>query len=327
MQRYDHYIAVDWSMSSMAIARLTGENERLSLKETPASVADLKAYLKSLRGRKILTVEESNSSQWLYVELNSHVDKFLMCDPHRNRLLSDGPKTDKIDAKKLVHLLKAGLMKEVFHTADETIYLRKLTSHYQDLVRMGVMKKNQRSALFRSYGLCHKKDNFSGNHSLEGFVLGHLDIQIQSYEEIKKEYEAKFKEFAKSSKNARLLKSIPGVGDVHAVELLALIVDAKRFPTLGHLYSYAGLIRHEKISGGRYYGDRKPRSSHELKRVMKMITYAALRGSENKVTKYYRHLIEKGVAGHNARHACTRKIAAYTYGILRTERKLEPSKY
>lgn len=328
MQEYDHYIAVDWSIATMAIARLTGANSRLSMTEVPSSVSDLETYLKSLKGKKILTIEESNSSQWLYVELNKFVDKLLVCDPHRNRLLSDGPKTDKIDAKNLVHLLKSGLMKEVFHSAEEFIYLRKLVSHYQDLIRAGVMSKNQRSALFRSYGLCHKKDTFSGDHKVEEFVLIQLDQQIKVYEETKEKYEAKFKEFAKKSKMAKLLKSIPGVGDIHAVELLACIVDVKRFPTLGHLYSYSGLIRHDKISGGRSYGSRKPRYSRDLHRVIKMITFSAIaKGGDNKLSNYNQYLLQKGMPAHNARHACSRKVAAYVYGILKSERKLDPAKF
>ena len=164
---FDHYIAVDWSMTTMAIARMTGVAERLTVNEHPTSVEDFKVYLKSLKGSKILTFEESNNSQWLYVEVRDHVDQLLVCDPHRNRLLSDGPKNDKIDAEKLVRLLKGNLLKEVFHTTDQVIYLRKLVSHYQDVIRMGVMIKNQRSAMFRSYGLNHKKDIFEGDHCLE----------------------------------------------------------------------------------------------------------------------------------------------------------------
>jgi transposase len=325
---YDHYIAIDWSIKSMAIARLTGALERLTVSEHPTSIADLKVYLKSLKGTKILTIEESNSSQWIYVEVKESVDKILVCDPYRNHLLSDGPKNDKIDAEKLVRLLKSGLMKEVFHTTDHVIYLRKLVSHYQDIIHAGVKMKNQRSAMFRSYGLNHKQDLFEGDHPLEGFVVDRLDAQIELYEKSKEAYEVKFKEQVKLLPIAKKLKSIPGVGDIHAIELLALIVDANRFPSVGHLYSYAGLVRHEKISGGKYYGDRKPRYSRELKRVIKMITFAAIKeGSKNKLAKYYQYLVEKGVAEHNARHACSRKIAAYIYGIMKTERKLYPSKF
>jgi transposase len=326
MQLYDHYIAVDWSMTTMAISKLTAAAERMTTAEYPSSVEDLKIYLKSLKGTKILALEESNNSQWLYVEIREHVDKLVVCDPYRNHLLSDGPKTDKIDATKLVRLLRADLLKEVFHTTDQIIYLRKLVSHYQDVIRAGVMIKNQRSAIFRSYGLDHKQDTFNGNHELEEFVVARLDAQIELYEKSKDEYEKKFKEATKQLPAAKRLKSIPGVGDIQAIALLASIIDPKRFPSLGHLYSYAGLIRHEKVSGGRSYGKRKPRYSRELKRVIKMITFIAIRG-DNKISKYHQHLLEKGLAPHNARHAVSRKIAAYVYGVLKSERTLDSSKF
>ncbi|MGZ3772029.1 MAG: transposase [Pseudobdellovibrionaceae bacterium] len=326
MQCYDHYIAIDWSMTTMAIAKLTSAAERLTVFENPTSLEDLKIYLKSLKGSKILTLEESNNSQWLYVEIRDHVDKILVCDPYRNRLLSDGPKTDKVDATKLVRLLKADLLKEVFHTTDQIIYLRKLVSHYQDVIRAGVMVKNQRSAMFRSYGLNHKQDNFEGEHNLEEFVVTRLDAQIELYEKSKAEYEKKFKEAVKQLPAAKRLKSIPGVGDIQAIALLAIIIDPKRFPSLGHLYSYSGLIRHEKISGGRSYGKRKPRYSRELKRVIKMITFIAIRG-ENKLSKYHQHLLKKGMAAHNARHAVSRKVAAFVYGVLKSERNLDTCKF
>lgn len=326
MQQYDHYIAVDWSMTTMAISKLTATAERMTTAEYPSSIEDLKVYLKSLKGSKILTIEESNNSQWIYVETREHVDRLLICDPYRNRLLSDGPKTDKIDATKLVRLLKADLLKEVFHTTDQIIYLRKLVSHYQDVIRAGVMVKNQRSAMFRSYGLNHKQDKFEGDHALEEFVVGRLDAQIELYEKSKDEYEKKFKEAVKQLPSAKRLKSIPGVGDIQAVALLASIIDPKRFPSLGHLYSYAGLIRHEKMSGGRSYGKRKPRYSRELKRVIKMVTFIAIRG-DNKLSKYHQHLLGKGMAAHNARHAVSRKIAAYVYGVLKSERNLDSSKF
>ena len=94
---YDHYIALDWAQSNMAVARMTGLSERIQVFEGPAKIKNLQDYLKQLRGRKIFTLEESTSSQWLYTELKDFVDELIVCDPYRNRLLIDGPKTDKID--------------------------------------------------------------------------------------------------------------------------------------------------------------------------------------------------------------------------------------
>ena len=109
---YDHYIAIDWAIANMAIARMTKKSNKITAIDVPSDIANLQVYLKNLKGTKILTIEETTTSQWLYTELKDYVDRILICEPYRNRLLSEGPKTDKIDATKLVHLLKAGLMKE-----------------------------------------------------------------------------------------------------------------------------------------------------------------------------------------------------------------------
>ena len=98
----------------------------------------LKAYFSNLKGRKIVTIEETTSTHWLYIELYKYVDKILICDPYRNKLLSDGAKTDKLDAGKLSLLLRGGLLKEVYHSLDRTYELRQLVGDYEQLVKFGV---------------------------------------------------------------------------------------------------------------------------------------------------------------------------------------------
>jgi len=106
---YDHYIAIDWSIVNMAIARMTKKSDKITAIDVPSDIENLQAYLKNLKGSKVLAIEETTTSQWLYAELNECVDRILICDPNRNKLLNEGPKNDKIDARKLVQLLKAGL--------------------------------------------------------------------------------------------------------------------------------------------------------------------------------------------------------------------------
>jgi Transposase len=170
---FDHYIALDWAQSNMALARMTQKSGEIKVVDVPSSVEEIKLYLQQLRGRKILALEETNTAQWLYAELRNEVDEILICDPYRNRLLSDGPKTDKIDAKKLVLLLKNGLLKPVFHTTDELIELRKAVSGYEDMVKAGIRLKNQRSALFRGQGKDKREETIKG--VMDQFVLSGID--------------------------------------------------------------------------------------------------------------------------------------------------------
>ena len=178
---FDHYIAVDWAQNNMAIARMTKESTGIQVLNLPSNLKELQLYLSRLRGKKILSFEETTTSQWLYVELRGDVDEILICDPYRNHLLSEGAKTDKLDAVKLVQLLKAGLLKPVFHSAEWFIDLRKLVSGYEDVVKSGVRLKNQRSALFRAQGKETGEEQL--DKALDTFVLEGLDRGIEAYED------------------------------------------------------------------------------------------------------------------------------------------------
>lgn len=322
---YEHYIAVDWSVKNMAIARMTNKSNKITAIDIPSDIKEIEVYLKNLKGTKILTIEETTTSQWLYTELKDYVNKIIICDPHRNKLLSEGPKTDKIDATKLVQLLKAGLMKEVFHSADRFLYLRRVVSGYEDLVKSGVRLKNQRSALLRAYGNKgdEKKDIEMGTNG-EEYVLKCLNRQIESYEKEKKGYEKEFNKLANKYPEIGHQKSLPGIGVINAVKIVARVVSPYRFADKGHYLSYAGLIRLEKISGGRSYGNKKPRYCRQLKSVYKSGVFAAI-GGKNPINDYYEYLIkEKGYSEHNAKNKTCRKLAVLSWGIFKSGKKYQP---
>ena len=221
---YDHYIAIDWSAINMAIARMTKRSNKITAIDVPSDIKELQFYLKNLKGTKILSFEETTTSQWLYTELKEYVDEVLICDPYRNSLLSEGPKTDKIDATKLVQLLKAGLMKEVFHSTDKFIYLRRLVSGYEDLIKAGVRTKNQRYSLLRVCGKTGKEGkDFNLDSREDQFVLEGLDRQIQNNAIEKKNYTKEFQRLAKKYPEIRHQKSIPGIGLINAVKIVPVL--------------------------------------------------------------------------------------------------------
>ncbi|MBW2615660.1 MAG: IS110 family transposase [Deltaproteobacteria bacterium] len=322
---YDHYIAIDWSIINMAIARMTKKSNKITAIDVPSDIVELKVYLKNLRGTKILTIEETTTTQWLYTELKEYVDKILICDPLRNRLLSEGPKTDKIDASKLVQLLKANLVKEVYHSTDKFLYLRRVISGYEDLVKAGVRLKNQRYALLRACGKKGDKDKGSKLESQgDQFVLECLDRQIEAYTKEKKGYEEEFKRLVRKYPEIKRQKSLPGIGDINAVKIVSRIVTPYRFINNGHYLSYAGLIKLDRISGGRSYGKKTPRFCRQLKSVYKSGVLAAI-GGNNPINDYYEYLIkEKGYPEYNARHKACRRLAILSLGVFKSGEKYKP---
>lgn len=322
---YDHYIAIDWSIENMAIARMTKKSNNIKVIDVPADITDLQAYLRNLRGTKILTIEETTTSQWLYTELRKYVDKIIICDPHRNKLLSEGPKNDKIDATKLVRLLKAGLIKKVYHSIDKFLYLRRVVSGYEDLVKAGVRLKNQRYSLLRA---CGKKGLEKAGTKLDDqadqFVLQCIDRQIDAYETEKRRYEVEFKILSQKYSAIRHQKSLPGIGLINAVKIVARVVTPHRFADKGHYLSYVGLIKLDKISGGRSYGKKTPRFARQLKSTYKSCVLGAI-GRNNPINDYYNYLIEqKGYSVHNARHKACRRLAVLSLGVFKSGNKYQP---
>lgn len=320
---FNHYVAVDWAMSNMAIARMTAKSNKITVIDVPADIKDLQLYLMNLKGDICLTIEETTTSQWLYTELKNCVNKLVICDPYRNKLLSEGAKTDKIDAEKLVKLLKADLLKEVFHSNDKFIELRKITSAYDDTIKAGVRLKNQRSAIFRAYNKNHKKEvELEGYSNM--FVLSGLDSQIESYEKERKRYHNEFKRLKRIHPEIKNISEIPGLGDIGAVKIASRVVCAHRFPKRNNFLSYCGLIKIEKISGGKSYGKKNPRSCKMMKSIFKTAALVTTDGN-NQFAHQYKYLLEeKKYSERDARNAIARQIATITYGIMKSNKKYDP---
>jgi transposase len=87
--------------------------------------------------------------------------------------------------------------------------------------------------------------------TVENFVLNGLDLQIENYEKERKRYQDDFNRLKKLHPEIKRLCDIPRIADIGAVKLVARVVDANRFPTRNHFLSYCGLIKLEKMSGGK----------------------------------------------------------------------------
>jgi hypothetical protein len=109
------YIGMDVHKESISIAVMNAEGRLVmeSIIETKAST--ILQFIQGLRGDLHVTFEEGTWAAWLYDLLKPHVTKLVVCDPRKNALLKEGNKSDKIDARKLVDLLRGGYLRSVYH--------------------------------------------------------------------------------------------------------------------------------------------------------------------------------------------------------------------
>lgn len=314
---------MDWSIDIAAVASMRDSASSPVKKTLPSNVKSLKEYLKSFSGRKILTIEEASASHWLYVELFDYVDKILICDPYRNSLLKEGPKNDKLDAGKLCMLLRNNSLKEVYHTMDKSYEIRKLVSVYDDFVNASTRLKNQRSALFRSEGKAAKGKEYLKDSQIKEFISRKQLIALEHHAEVKKEFEAMFKEIRKKNDTVRLLTSIPGIGDINAVKLYSVVIDASRFETKYKYWAYCGLVKHLRESGNVRYGLKTTRHNKTLKSVYRTAEITAINGRSD-IRQYYEYLLEHGAGIINAKNAIARYIATSTLAMMKHKTEYRP---
>jgi transposase len=324
IEEYDYVIGIEWSLDNCTLAIIGRRKIEPVIRVMKPEILEVKQFFRDLRGKKIATIEETTTSQWLYVELKDVLDRIVICDPYKNKLLSDGPKTDKIDAKKLSILLKGHNITEVYHTIEARYKLRKLVSGYEDIIKAGVRLKNQHLALLRSEGKIKGED--LGKDKVIRFISTCQERGISLYDEIREQYRERFREEIKKDKKLRSLKSIPGIGEIGAVQILSVVLQAERFKSAGKYLAYSGLVKHIKESGNRNYGKRKPRYSRILKSVYKTACIAAI-GGNNAIHEYYDYLREKGLDEDKAKSAVCRYICRISLGIMKSDEKYEPYRW
>ncbi len=193
------------------------------------------------------------------------------------------------------------------------------------MIKAGVRQKNQRSALFRAYNKNHKT-KVELENSADNFVLSGLDKQIERYEKEKERYQKEFFRLRKTYQEINRLSQIPGIGVISAVKVVSRVVSAQRFKTRNHFLSYCGLIKLDKISGGRSYGKKMPRYSRMMKSVFKTATLATI-GGDNEFANKYQYLIEnKNYSSRMAQSAVARQIATIVYGVMKSNKKYKKLK-
>lgn len=323
---YSNYVALDWSMKTVSIATMKAASKQPNVFDLEANVDFIKEFAKTLRGSSILCFEETTGSHWLYVELKDYFDEIFVCDPYRNALLSEGAKTDKIDAVKLCRLLRSNLLKPVYHSLDEAYELRKLVNAYLNLNKLGVRLKNQYSAFYRSEGKVYKKTVLEGKNEVEKFIYSTQEEAIEFIKQKQKQYRQIFAEIVRSNQQMSNLKRITGIGNIFAVIIYSTVVEAARFPDKYHYWSYCGLVKHPRESGGTSYGWRYGRYSRKLKWVYTSAAMVAT-NTQNDIRAYYDYLLSKGYSTRNAYRAVSRYIAKCSWAIMKNNSSYEPYRW
>jgi Transposase len=119
-------------------------------------------FIQGLQGQLHVTLEEGTWAAWLYDLVKPRVHELVVCNPRRNALLKEGSKSDKVDARKLAELLRAGMLRSVYHGENGLGTLKELGRSYQTISKDLRRVMNRLKALFRGWAiLCTGSEVYS----------------------------------------------------------------------------------------------------------------------------------------------------------------------
>lgn len=324
-----HYIGLDAHSATCTFVVLNESGDITHRTIVKTSEGTLLGFLKTLPGEKILTVEESHVSQWVYVLLNDKVQKLIVCNPvHLGK--KQGPKTDYRDALNLAQALRGNFLRAVYHDESHWIQLRVLVSGYLDLVTEIVRTKNRLKAVFRSeiidtsdskfYTTKEKCKELSHEHGR--FVAESLFSQIEHLEQRKLEFRAIFTKNMKTYRPLKNLATIPGIDTVRANIIMAIVCMPHRFESKYKFWAYCMLVRYLQISDGKIYGSKRIHARYELKALFMGAAENAIQG-ESSLRDYYDELRSSGVDHRGAKIGVARRIAAAALSVLKNNGKFD----
>jgi transposase len=220
-------------------------------------------------------------------------------------------KTDRRDSRKLAHLLAKGLLKRVWVPSEEELYHRQVIRRRRQLVRDRVRTQSRIKAELRFYGI-HLEEPRGGwtrmyVETLRSIEFGNRWMQ-ESFNRLLELYEFLTAQIDKQTKLLRelsetelyqkrveILRSIPGIGVISAMELLLELQDVSRFRRAEQLAAYVGLTPSQyssadKVRMGRITGIGK----NTLRSLLVEASWTLIRKDQAMREKYDRIKIRSG---------------------------------
>jgi len=346
--KQDKYMGLDVHQATTVAVVLDAEGKVILETMVVTQAASMVRLIESLNGPMHVTLEETTQAEWLYEVIRPHVQEVVVCDPRRNKLLSEGSKADKVDARKLADLLRTGMLRTVYH-GYETRKLKELVRGYENLSSDMQRVMARIKAIYRGRGIATTGRGVYQPRQREQWLEKLTESGLRQRAELlheqldqvrllrKKARQAMVSE-SRSHRAVNLLRTIPQLGPIRAAMIAAIVDTPYRFRTKRQFWSYVGLavVTHMsaeyEMKEGKVVRRRKPVATRGLnrncnRRLKEVFISAATGGYRHEPYKtYLEKLKHNGMRAEMARLTLARKIAAAALVVWKTGKEFDPEK-
>jgi len=248
---------------------------------------ELDAWIKTLPQPRMIAMEATIFTGWIYDHLLPHAEKVKVAHPLMLRAIAAAKKkNDQIDARKIADLLRCDLLPEC-HMASTEIRDRRRTLRYRGLlVRQMVQMKNRVSGLLMETGVSYNKrrlhkvgyfaELLSTNEEVNQCIRPLLKLSREAIVRCQKTDYALVSSLERDpllAERLKRLRTVPGVGPITALTWALEIGDVTRFESIKQAISYCGLCSAEKSSADKVM--RTPISKQRNKHIQRALVEAA----------------------------------------------------
>jgi transposase len=214
---------------------------------------------------KRVVFEATANARWLHRLLRRDPSiEPVAVTPHKVRIIAETvAKTDKIDAGVLALLSKLGTLPRAFLPDEEMEQLREMTRHRGDLVALRARAKNHVNGVLVRQGLLRPYMDIFGTRGREWLEqaalppvmrlevnqwLGLIDQLAQRIAEAERTLYGQMALAERWKADVALLMTMPGIGKLTALIILAELGDYRRFGHRSSVACFAGLVPSSKRS-------------------------------------------------------------------------------
>jgi transposase len=318
-----HYIGVDLHQAFFQACAVTRTGERVWEQRFPRTPEGVAALLTQCTSETAVAVEASTPT-WHFADLiASQVGELRIVDSVKTKLKAGyAAKTDRLDARRLADALRRDSVVGIYYPPMAIRELRELCRGRHTLVQTRTRILQRLRAVLLRHGIVEARRLVRHDAVLDTLELPpraaatvaslRRVLTIVRTEITAVEHDVHH--VAAADPIVSRLQQIPGIGPVLGLMIRAEIGDLRRFPTPGHLASYAGLVPRVDASAGRYrYGRITRRGSPWLRWALVEAAIHAP-GRRDAVGRWARRVaIRKGAL--KARVACARSLCEEIFPV------------
>jgi transposase len=326
-----YYTGIDLHKKTSFITTIDARGKIVTRANLQNVEEDILAYFANLGEETKIVIESMASWYWLYDLLTAEGFAVSISNPVKTKAIASAKiKNDKIDSHMLAQLLRADLISTVHVSSLETRKLKELLRHRSRLVRdatrmknrihMLLMKNNLRSPFSDLFGV--KGLRYLKEIDLPDYHRRQVETYLLLYQRLQEQIEPlskKVRGLAKENHTAQLLMTIPGIGPITAMFIVAEVDDISRFRSYRNLASYAGLVPSLDASAGKEKRGRiTKQGSRYLRTALVEAAQAAARMQNCRLRVFFRRRIVK--AGYQkAIVATAHKILQYAFYVWKNQ--------